>query len=179
MTISSGSQYKIHYNTTTTVTGGLTNNGTIMVNFDTYTWPYLTFNGSQTLCGTGTVAMTGGIINTSNSGDVLTVAAGQTISGVGQINATLNNLGTVEAQNGTITVASPVTQFSGSTLTGGTWIACANSTLNVSSAGNISTNQGTVILNGATPASPTSTRWPSTKGVSPFKAAGASPQPGP
>ena len=86
-------------------------------------------------------------LNTSNGG-VLTQAIGHTIMGVGTIHAALSNLGTVEAQGGTLTVAGPVTQVSGSTLSGGTWIAEANSTLNISSTGALSTNGGTVILNG-------------------------------
>ena len=152
VTISSGSQYKIHYNTTTTVTGGLTNNGTIVVNFDTSTWPYLTFNGSQTLCGTGTVAMTGGIINTSNSSDVLTVAAGQTISGFGTINAALINQGLVNATNSTgislttnaMTNTGTMEATNGGVLSVNTTVNNTDSTI-LAAGGNVQINGGTVV----------------------------------
>ena len=148
--VSNGSQFNILNGDTLTVTNGITNNGTIVVNSNQGTsGSNLTFSGSQTLSGAGSVILngSGAYLNTSNNG-VLTQAAAHTISGQGTIYAALNNLGTVEAQGGTLTVAGPVTQFSGSTLTGGSWIACANSTLNASSAGNFLTNQGNVILNG-------------------------------
>ena len=153
-TLSSGSQLNILGNNSLTITNGITNNGTIVVNSNYSGNPaYLVFSGSQTLGGSGSVVLNGhygqqyALINTANNGDLLTQAAGHTISGFGQINAALNNLGTVDALNG-LTLAGPVTQVSGSTLTGGTWIAEANSTLNISSAGTLSTNAGNVILNG-------------------------------
>ncbi len=154
VTLSNGSQFSVlgydNGNSVLTVANGIANNGTITVNSPASGYlNSLTFSGSQTLSGTGSVVL-GGIyaeLSTSNSG-VLTQAAGHTISGQGMINAALNNLGTIEAQNGTLTVAGPVTQFSGGTLAGGTWIAETNSTLNVTSAGNFSTNQGIVILSG-------------------------------
>ena len=104
--------------------GGITNNGTITVGASGFFYDsYLTFSGSTTLSGTGSVVLNGdAYLNTSNSG-LLTQAAGHTISGQGTIAATLNNLGIVEAQNGLLTVAGAVTQFSGGTLAGGTWIA--------------------------------------------------------
>ncbi len=49
---------------------------------------------------------------------------------------------------GSITFSFTVTQVSGSTLTGGTWEADENSTLNISSAGSLTTNNAIVTLRG-------------------------------
>ena len=66
-----------------TVTGGIANNATITVDSDNNPYGYLTFSGSQTLSGTGSVVLgTYGQLNTSNSG-MLTQGAGHTISGLG------------------------------------------------------------------------------------------------
>ncbi len=154
VTFSNGSQFIIGTGTTVTVTDGLTNNGTITVGPSRYNLPaILTFSGSQTLSGTGNVVLNDGNLETSNSG-TLTQSAGHTISGYGTINAAIDNLGTIEAQNGTLTVDGPATNFSGGTLTGGTWIAENNSTLSISSFGNIATNQATIVLDGATASFP-------------------------
>ena len=150
VTIAPGSQLDTYQGTTVTITGGLTNNGTITVGFNYLTHPgSLTFSGSQTLSGNGSVVLNFypfSQINASNGG-VLTQAAGSTIEGSGFIIAPLNNLGTVES-NGYINIEGAVTQVSGRTLSGGTWIAEANSTLSITSGGTVSTNQATVILDG-------------------------------
>ena len=97
VTISNGSQFNIPGGATVTVTNGITNNGTIAVDSDNNPYAYLTFGGSQTLSGTGSVVLgTYGQLNTSNSG-ILTQVAGHTISGLGTINAALINQGVVNA----------------------------------------------------------------------------------
>jgi fibronectin-binding autotransporter adhesin len=176
VTLSSSTVLNIPANQTVTVTNGLVNNGAITVNLSQNSPSFLTFNGSQTLSGSGTIALTADGNNptyaqlTTASG-TLTQASGHTIGGWGEINAalvnqgtidannnsgntlaitgTLDNQGTVEAMNGGVaSISADVIQVSGSTLTGGTWIAQANSTVSITSAGTLSTNQGTVILNG-------------------------------
>ena len=60
----------------------------------------------------------------------------------------MNNTGTIQAQSGTLNLSGAVTQFSGNTLTGGTWLVSGSSTLAIPSGGNITTNQGSVTLDG-------------------------------
>ncbi len=69
---------------------------------------------------------------------------------IGNINIqfAMNNTGTVQVQNGTLTFQGGVTQLVGDTLTGGTWNVKANSTLNITTGSNIITNQGDVTLDG-------------------------------
>ncbi len=157
LTLTAGTQCKIQQGVTTNVTGGLTNNGTITVNLGgTSDYTHLVFGGSQTLSGTGTVSLNDNgtssraTVDVSN-GATLTQAAGHTINGHGRIAGpgSINNLGTIEAKGGTLQVTATISQVSGATLTGGTWIARAGSTLDLSSAGNLYTNQGTVILDGS------------------------------
>ena len=97
VTLSNGSLFNIPGGRSVTVTNGITNNGTILVNSNRAGGAALNFNGSQTLSGTGSVILNlaggGATLNTANSGDVLTQAAGHTISGMGTINAALNNQG--------------------------------------------------------------------------------------
>jgi hypothetical protein len=57
----------------------------------------------------------------------------------------LNDTGTVQAKSGALSFAS-VVQVSGSTLTGGTWIVGANSSISLSA--NITTNNANVVLDG-------------------------------
>jgi len=83
---------------TLTVTGNLTDNGSIVVNTDFYGGDAISFSG-------GTVSGTGSIILNEGGGyavlnGTLTQSAGHTISGNGQINAALTNNGTVNANGG-------------------------------------------------------------------------------
>lgn len=59
-----------------------------------------------------------------------------------------SNTGTVEALSGTLSLNDAVDQVSGTTLTAGTWKAGSFSTLTIPSSGNITTNAGSVILDG-------------------------------
>jgi hypothetical protein len=59
-----------------------------------------------------------------------------------------NNAGTVEVDSGTLSIQGGVTQLVGNTLTGGTWNVKANSTLDITTAENITTNQGNISLDG-------------------------------
>jgi len=127
----------------------LTNNGTIQLTRNTgMGWGDLRIDNSLVLDGTGEVLCYGHV--RSDAGATLTNGAAHTLRGRnGQISVALDNLGTVEAVGGgKLTVNGPVTQFSGAALTGGTWIARAGSNLDVVSGSNITTNQGTVILDG-------------------------------
>ena len=71
-----------------------------------------------------------------------------TISGSGRIDGGTDNPGTIESSSGTLTVSGPIAQIPAWVLTGGTWIARADSTLDIGSTPFIVTNQGTVILDG-------------------------------
>ena len=59
----------------------------------------------------------------------------------------LDNTGTVEARSGTLAIEDSITQLSGTTLGGGTWVAGASSTLMLPV--NITTNSGSIVLDGA------------------------------
>ena len=198
VTLSPSSSAIVPGGATATITGGMTNNGTINVTAGSASAAILQFSGAQTLSGGGNIVL-GPYVNTGDLpalsvGGSLTVAAGQTISGAGQIsgngqfltnqglvnanvagetlstpvsnmtntgimeatsggtllmNGNLSNSGTVLASGGTVDISGPVAQISGSTLTGGTWIARGGSPLFITSAGSITTNQATVVLDGA------------------------------
>jgi hypothetical protein len=68
-------------------------------------------------------------------------------TGTTSVAVTYNNTGTTEVDSGTLSFAS-VVQQSGTTLTGGTWIA-NNATLTFANGSNILTNQGDLTLSGA------------------------------
>ncbi|HEY4759285.1 MAG TPA: autotransporter-associated beta strand repeat-containing protein [Thermoguttaceae bacterium] len=95
-------------------------------------------NVNFTKSGTGT-----GTIN--NSG-IFKKSAG---SGTATISWALSNTGTVQAQSGTLSFTGAVTQISGNTLTGGSWIVKPNSTLNITAGSSLTINQGNVTLDGA------------------------------
>jgi hypothetical protein len=59
-----------------------------------------------------------------------------------------NNTGTVNVQAGTLNLSGGVTQHVGTTLTGGTWNVLANSTLNITTGVDITTNNANVTLDG-------------------------------
>jgi hypothetical protein len=80
-----------------------------------------------------------------NQGQILADNAGTlTVNGV-----SVTDTGTFLASNGaTLTVPSGVTNFSGSTLSGGTWQVYANSTLRVIEPSSVVTNAGSILLDG-------------------------------
>ena len=139
-----------------TVTGGLTlQQGHIKI-----PGAELIFAGTQALAGTGEVDFT--TLDTSSSlyvnpGNTLTIAAGITVhGGTGFLGGdefgpggTIDNKGTIAADGGgTITVYG-FTNFSGGTLTGGTWQAAgSNSVLQLMGA-DITTNAANLLLDGA------------------------------
>ncbi len=84
-------------------------------------------------------------VSVVNQGQILADNAGTlTVNGV-----SVTNTGTFLASNGaTLTVPSGVTNFSGSTLSGGTWQVYANSTLRVIEPSSVVTNAGSILLDG-------------------------------
>jgi fibronectin-binding autotransporter adhesin len=103
--------------------------------------------GTYELRGDGTITVqggSGGAPTFTNLGQVKKSSG----TGTATLEVTLNNAGSVEVASGTLSV-SLANQVSGSTLTGGTWIARANSNLNIAAGSTITTNQGIVILDGA------------------------------
>jgi hypothetical protein len=79
-----------------------------------------------------------GVISADGSGGSLTLGG------------TWTNNGTFQAQNGgTLIALNAPTNYSGSTLTAGTWQAFANSTLRVNLSSGIVTNAATIVLDGA------------------------------
>jgi hypothetical protein len=121
-----------------------------------------TNQGTVTLDGVGsiftkinTLANNQGNFSVLNGRNFTTVAdlanSGTITVGIGSnfiVSGNLNNTGTVEVSGGTFTVNDSVAQFSGTTLTGGTWIARSNSTIDISTGSNITTNHGNVTLDG-------------------------------
>ena len=84
---------------------------------------------------------------TFNNAGVFTKSAGTGTTTVGAY-WTFNNTGVVEVRSGGASLGGPVAQLPGTTLTGGIWIVDANSTLALTSASNITVNQGSVTLDG-------------------------------
>src|SRR4029079_4077780 len=74
-------------------------------------------------------------------------------AGVTSVRVSFNNVGTVEVQAGTLTFNGSLTNLSGGTLTGGSWIVHGNATLNTPSS--VTTNQAAVTLDGANSLFPT------------------------
>ncbi len=154
VTVAPDSKYNVQGGTTTTI-NGLTNNGTVTINFDNrQADTCLYFNGSQILAGAGAIVLCDNNNVSSyaqlnaSEGAILTQAPGHSIMGHGEINAALNNLGTVEAEEGKLILKNTVVQLLGTILTGGTWIAEENSTLEFTLGENIKTNKGKVVLYG-------------------------------
>jgi hypothetical protein len=103
----------IPYNQQLNITGGLTDNGSIVVDNNTGgAVAELNFSGG-TLSGTGTVYLEQAGNNAQIDGS-FTQAAGHTIAGYGQINAVMTNNGTINSNinGGVITLASPLTNNS-------------------------------------------------------------------
>lgn len=89
----------------------------------------------------GTVGYSGGTFN--NQGMHIKASSGNST-----VSSTYNNTGTTRVDEGTLTLTN-VAQHSGATLTGGTWEVNNGASLNFSSGSNVTTNQGSVMLNGA------------------------------
>ena len=92
--------------------GTLTNNGTIFLNSTTTTYTQLIADGNVTLSGNGTLTLGQEVyarLGYGGSGGSFTNNAVHTIKGTGRILADINNNGEIIAQNGTLTIQSPVT----------------------------------------------------------------------
>ena len=77
----------------------------------------------------------------------------------------LNNVGTIEADSGTLYLeASTIDQLSSEALTGGTWNALNGSTLAFPSGTSITNNEASITLDGSGPRSPRSRACPTTVG---------------
>ncbi len=215
VTVAAASTVNVSNGSDVTLTGTLTNNGTVNVSSpgDGH-YAFLRVNGPTTLAGTGTVNLSGfqTVISSSNAGDRLTIGSSATIAGVGNVGegrttftnngriyantnggtlilqpgggtadftnassgsltaynggtlafsnasgGTLTNNGTIEADSGsTVTIpAGALTNLSGTTLTGGRYLAYgsgtnANNPATLSfGGGNIVTNNASVLLAGA------------------------------
>ena len=104
VTIATGSAINVPGNTASTVSGVLTNYGTIFINNDHNGQGYLNFTGAgvNTLNGTGVVVLADdgqySQLNTA-AGSSLTIGSAETIAGMGEINASLTNNGTINAWN--------------------------------------------------------------------------------
>ena len=120
----------------------------------------LIFAGSQTLAGTGEVDFTTLDASSAlyvNPGNTLTIAAGITVhGGTGFLGGdefgpggTIDNKGIIAADGGgTITVYG-FTNFSGGTLTGGTWQAAGSKSVLQLKGADIKTNAANLLLDGA------------------------------
>jgi hypothetical protein len=71
-------------------------------------------------------------------------------SGTSALNLPFSNTGTVEVDSGTL-APSNTSQVSGTPLTAGTWNVLGGATLNLNSGVNLTTNNATIILDGANP----------------------------
>ena len=139
----------------TTLVGTLTNNGTFTANGGYYD-TYVLLNGSVTLAGTGTLSLAGSGSNlyvyAQNSGDRLTINAGATIAGAGNLGdgqTTFTNNGTVNANTSGSTLTIQPGGGTADFTNGATGLAeaTAGGTLAFSNAnGGTFTNNGTVAV---------------------------------
>ena len=135
--------------------GTWTNNGLIRVD-GTGGDSFLRAKSNLVLAGSGRLrleAADGAASLTAEPGVSVTNQPGHTIEGYGRIgaNVALNNLGTVEANAGggkELRVEAGIVQLPGTTLTGGTWIARANSKLVMPYVSGITASQADIILDG-------------------------------
>ncbi|MGB2820238.1 MAG: PEP-CTERM sorting domain-containing protein, partial [Phycisphaerae bacterium] len=135
--------------------GTWTNNGLVRVD-GTGGDSFLRAKSNLVLAGSGRLrleAADGAASLTAEPGVSVTNQAGHTIEGYGRIgaNVTLSNLGTVEANAGggkELRVEAGIVQLPGTTLTGGTWIARANSKLVMPYVSGITASQADIILDG-------------------------------
>jgi hypothetical protein len=117
----------------------------------------LNFNGffsQQTLGGTGSVVFGSGPADSLNVNSFfpLTLASGITLLGGASdsINGPINNQGTIEeaTADGVLTVGGPIRNFSGGTLTGGTWEALNGGVLQFLG-DSVTTNAATIVISGS------------------------------
>jgi hypothetical protein len=121
--------------------GGSTNN--YVMPYASLPWtvtfgPGLTIHGKNGTLTGPTTYVNQGTIAADTTGGTLTINS-----------AAWSNSGTVQASNGGTLSASAPTNFSGGTLTGGTWKVFTNSTLRVTLPSSIVTNAATIVLDGA------------------------------
>jgi hypothetical protein len=149
LAIAAGSQVQVPTGQQGKLTGSITNDGTIACSGNLFFW-----GGAHSINGNGAVQLSGGTVSSDWGNGTVTLGPGQTLRGYGAVgsnawwaNIHLDNQGTVEANGGTLQFFNPTPQFSGSTLTGGAWIARAYSNLAMP-AGGVAVNQANVILDG-------------------------------
>ena len=120
----------------------------------------LIFSGTQALSSTGEVDFT--TLDSSsalfvNPGNTLTIAAGVTVhGGTGFIGSdefgpggSVDNRGIIAADGGGTITVSGITNFSGGTLTGGTWQAVGNNSVLQLKNADIATNAANLLIDGA------------------------------
>ena len=110
-----------------------------------------TFNNNGTFLAQNDQSLTnqGGAASAFNNAGTFTrnTATGTFSIALGGV---FNNTGTVNVQTGTLAFSTPVTQYTGTSLTAGTWKVFANSVLNLQTTGTgIVTNQADITLSGA------------------------------
>ena len=149
VTLAAGAQYIESTGYSTTVSGGLVNNGTITLNYAGAA--PLTFSGNQTLSGTGSIVLAGGGGQVNSSGGTLTQAAGHTIYGYGQVNAALINYGVINANSSgqTLTLQTNAMANRGTMETSGGGLLNINTAIDNTN-GVILANGGDITINGAT-----------------------------
>jgi len=136
--------------------GTWTNRGVVRVSAAGGGDAFARATGDLALTGTGRLrleAADGSAVLDAEPGFTITNEIGHTIEGHGRISSrvTLNNLGTVEANAGggkELRVEASILQLPGTTLTGGTWIARADSKLVMPYVSGILTSQAEIILDG-------------------------------
>ena len=137
-------------NSVLAVRGTVVNHGTIELHPNTGMGAgRIRLDSAATFAGSGSVACNAEIFSTVGAG--LANESGHTLKGRGTVSVAVDNRGTVESdQSGrTFNLSGGAAQFSGTTLTGGTWVARAGATLAVAGAPNVTVNQGEVVLEGA------------------------------
>ncbi len=134
------------------VSGNLTNNGTITVNNNDSSFSTLTFT-STTLSGTGTIVLNGATTQAVVAG-TLSQSSTNAISGFGEITAALTNNGTVNTNVGSQTLTlltSNMTNNATMEATGGATLSIDGITLTQGSGGQVVANNSTVdLIGGAT-----------------------------
>jgi hypothetical protein len=92
-----------------------------------------------------------------NNSGVVSKTGGSSSAAIGD-GITLNNTGTIEARSGRLQITATIAQADGDALTGGTWRAFTNATLDLGAVSLI-TNLATIVLDG------TGARLPNTAGI--------------
>jgi hypothetical protein len=127
--LASGANVQLPAGNNANINGDVANDGTLSLAGE------MRF-GTTTFSGSGTIEIAGASLNAEGN-PVVTLGANQVLRGTGSFGAAFNghvvldNQGTIEASGGHIGFGVPPVQFSGATLTGGAWIARANSSIAV------------------------------------------------